>query len=1140
MNSIIIGTSAAVDGIKASVPGRVAFGVGMFAHSMMDSAAEGVAKAYLKKNGYQYITQHDYYGGVLSEAQIAVTYLAHIDARVSGVRKDIGNVVHDAVQAIHQQPARNGLPPNYENHVVLRLTCPVPVDYRQYTGLSRCYDTMRVGFSSLRRTVAHPGRGCSCSSCIAEYGPAHPLDMIATYDPEISLSEALCRCLLPVLPSSTTQRRAAAKVLMVAELVVLDVVLPYEVYSAIDSITTSLVNAGEKEFAKHLTMRSASAANAFIQKEGFDPMPAADAEALHKVTILVMSAMACNKATTNVQFLEILRMVGKAGIKGVSTRELEMTIDEADQATTHAFGEHDLGLALRPATEITGQLPESGVVFVPNTDALERFALEVKDTGIGGVRTGANILGKNAPIDTRDPLTMFSAVSRHFCDIDKTVQTSDDGIVTYNFTMSKSKSPKPYLLFKRVLTDVFDTLTKLTLEGMKDGVLAFDVDENGRPGSMTAEQYCEAIFEDQLTGSSAGSTDLTRFRGSLFCKSGEDGDRARFISIPGSNGTEALHQARLSNLIKLLEEVCKHFLNHKGVKGLDEDAKREFFGEFLGTLNKDEVGLSFDKSANDRTWGVTVWTYFVEQFSRWGEKTLLSYFTNTYTYTSDEVYNNVKLKMGHQFGDFYFASTSIFLLSGIGPTSLFNRLCAMCEAGVLCHELYGEHAYQEWLQDLTSGPTSARPFWRLHWKYGQKRLPRSGLKLKDINEGDDKVLALNRRLHPNYVKSDGTRLGEELLTVNQLVAEITRIIERECGMCYEVAFTPMPESNCGRKTVFEFCSTIIAINKDQEQPVATMVPKPIKAINKLAWSATRAVDFLLDANQLPQGVIKNEKYHAYCVTKHASLAIINKDSPFIGKMFAANAEYHYLAVKKLVGAAKARDMSTIYTERAPERRKLEEWRQTTHDTLGLMMEAVEDSVISRHFDTKDAYAAAVGWMMEFPRLMETPMITIIATLLECDQAASLLDYDDDTIFDPVYVFQSLPLGCLAESLIHKATAGYRKIITTAAATTPKPETVQRVLESMRGITKTTMCGVTKDKPQDKPKPISSPQANAADHGKGKGKAIAAKGKGKSQPPANAKGKGKGGKSGVNWGTERATATHPGKSSHHKAARWGPA
>ena len=105
---------------------------------------------------------------------------------------------------------------------------------------------------------------------------------------------------------------------------------------------------------------------------------------------------------------------------------------------------------------------------------------------------------------------------------------------------------------------------------------------------------------------------------SCFCKKGEGGTRARFISMPGHTPVSARnHQCAMSPLTSQISAMQQNDYPHTNFKGLTATGKAYKVAELIAAMQEpgeqigdDSVSYGYDKSANDRTWYLSDWAAY--------------------------------------------------------------------------------------------------------------------------------------------------------------------------------------------------------------------------------------------------------------------------------------------------------------------------------------------------------------------------------------------------------------------------------------------------------------------------------------------------------------------------------------------------
>jgi hypothetical protein len=1084
MDSALSAAACVVGTLSDTALGRAVGFFGAATHGAFDYAAHASGLSSLRVVGYQYLgSERACSGGVLTEGQVALIN-SQRDERCERLLADCYGPIKQLAQNIH-----------YDTHNLPRATyrCVVP----KATTLSRLdgfrsypYSGGNVPPALYRTRGVHPWRGdCDCVACHeamdnAIEDPARALEVLG-----MTLQSALRevdedkypRCFGHVLSSAYGTR----------QLTVIDLTVPTALIPVLNKLLTSF-NATPKAVPSHFTDRIRTSVDALAVDNGWT---VGQATCALMSALTVFACMCADTASvgqhTMLTDIEDVAYVPEPG----PSADLEDMIDEVNKEL-NAYD--DNGIPMRPATELTGDHAEGGIVAQLDEDELLRWEGQEPTNELGGIKTGPNLFGKNMPLDTKDPRSMLSAYTRHLCDFEVKLPTDpNDNTKYYTFKMRKFTDTRDLRYLKRVWDDIA-AQDKATFEEMlADGSLAPVLEG---PSSMTEDAFYEAL---QATETQQDNN-MKSILGTLFNKRGEDGDRARFVTMPGRLGSDKLHHARMAPMIKALEHMHKEKRNHRHVKGQDEEARRHALGDFLRGMGKGKFLFSTDKKSNDRCWTLQHWEIFLDYLD---EVTVSQFkpFMETYCYTRAPT-EQADLK--HKYCTFVLSAYLLYYFSGINPTSFGNRLMSEAEAGVLTLTIFGEEAYAKWLADRIAQKESDDPFWISGWKHGTKLQHAHVAPVSDMNEGDDKAIAL-----------ESTAKGVEL-SCEQLADLMVTNAGKYTGFAYEIAFMPHQELNCGRKSVGEFCSIVFGLPAHGVQghiAPAVIVPKPLKALNKAAWSSTLAVTYVRDTTGRIVNVVHDDRFHRYAATKLLALSIINYESPFVGKYLLACAEHH---LGKLTGPD---SRTTLYDNRDPEARGLEEWSATTFQDLEKMhAKAQQANAIT--FAPRDLHVALQAWRIDLP-LKGISDEVIIHALLALDDAAASFEVSDRHITDPGAVFSELPFGALLKPLLQVAERGYRKLLGSLVKMqdVDRARTVEEVKEALRPITK----GATNDKKDKKkswsksassaesknpePAPDGKGTANADGHvkrvvnawekkGKGKGKGNKGKGKSHAHPP----------------------------------------
>ena len=252
------------------------------------------------------------------------------------------------------------------------------------------------------------------------------------------------------------------------------------------------------------------------------------------------------------------------------------------------------------------------------------------------------------------------------------------------------------------------------------------------------------------------------------------------------------------------------------MQGFNEEANPVAYGEFLADMPNDYMVFSTDKKANERCWTERHWLMMVD-YMQTVLGSDLDDLTASHLLSKEEGKDNSAgfdvARIKHQYATFIVDVVMLHLMSGISPTGGFNRLMSEAEVGTVTRDIYGKTAYEECLADRETPVKSENLFWLSTWKYGMRTKSAIMAPTADINSGDDKIMAMHTAI-VRGVKVDCNALAQGLVS---RAAWLT-------SFAYEIAFVPCPETNCGRKSVMEFCSSVVGLSARASR--VTVAPPP--------------------------------------------------------------------------------------------------------------------------------------------------------------------------------------------------------------------------------------------------------------------------------------------------------------------------
>jgi len=912
------------------------------------------------------------------------------------------------------------------------------------------------------------------------------------------------------------------------DLYVIDVIIPTELLTTCMETADTLI--GDEKPAKNLHLQKSQRKLRRLLSNKVD-QPTFNY--LETITHLVIMALLLDSGETGKNHCDILAYSGEQPLfkDYFANTHLEEAIEDLDKAKKEA-GHPVEGIVLAiPAPEIAGSLSEKIVMY--ETAAFGDYELtEVKQT-VGAVPVGVDLFGKPPPNDHKNPLSFISAVYRHLGDSDTTVAagTPFEYVIHLDRSVKSALTESHDRVWEDMISDHCQDFT--TLLTSNESRFDYDFLHDGKPGSYCREDYeacleeqiaderfytCDNALCDLLSHSKATSEHMQQLKASGSCKKGEDSSRARAVITPGVNGSEGLHQARMSPMIRALEALHAILYNHSNIKGMNEETKRIRFADFLRAVPKGAIVFGTDKSKNDACFREAVWKKCVKYLAKMNDIFEEQVITRSYVYSPNEATADQSFPKGTLDLKYWIIKLTpllAILLSGIGPTSFFNRLESTVENGATVLEVYGEGAYQKWRIAERRAVASTHPAWTLHplphvaefveWQPLAPHMVTDTSvkcdKLEDaqiesyhmgLNEGDDQVHAII----PS--KTDGWAD----LSIKDTIMRYSSVMSKTTNFIFEPAPTADELDMVGRNSVFEMLSAWVALPTGRADlcEVAVIVPKVLKAIRKLAHCTICSLHTIIyDANGEPADVARDVIFWSLALTKYYTIAIINHESLGVRGLFLAHGDYAYKQLEHLLGTNGAYIASTVYGDRDPEKRHIEEASSTTFATCGEARDRAHERIanVNRGRVTRVCCAA---WRSELPALATEPKEKVIAALLAFDTISLSIEITDQHVSDPMLLWQELDIGCLLHPLVMHATGNHKKVATlfrSANVLADSEETVQ--LARQYACTKPTG-SANEDRRPD----------NAAgakgDKGKGKGTGDKSSSKGKGSKDAKHKSK----------------------------------
>lgn len=926
------------------------------------------------------------------------------------------------------------------------------------------------------------------------------------------------------------------------DLYVLDVTLPTAVVTACMETADMLLI--EDKAAKNLHVQKALRK---LRRHVSGNVSQGTYNYLETITTLAMMAMALDLGASGTNHCRVLGYTANQPDFSdfFASTKLEDALDDLKDAKAEAGHPLEHVVWAGPAPEVKGSLNETLVMY--ETAQFGDYELKEKKRVIGAVHVGVDLLGKQAPNDHTDPLSFVSAVYRHLGDSQTTVAEGTPW--EYVIHLDRSKKSKLSSYHDRVWDDLIDDqgddfkelLT--TLEQRFD----FDFQEDGKPSSYSEDSYehwlteqladerffqAENAMTDLLSQIKATKQHMQDLKASGACKKGEDSNRARMVITPGRMGSEGLHQARTSPLIRALEALHAAIYNHTNLKGLNEETKRIRFAEFLRAVPQMAIVFGTDKSKNDACFREAVWKKCIAYLARMADIFEEKVTVRPYVYAPDEhiaenAFPNGTLDL--KYWIIKLTPMMAILLSGIGPTSFFNRLESTVENGVGVLVMHGEEAYQKWRKAERCAQVSTHPAWDF------QQLPHAAefvewAPLAPCMVKDTSIKVANLKDDDIYTYHMGIREGDDQLhcfippmtdewrglDTKSAIAKYVSLVSEHTGFIFEAAYAANPLDMVGHNAVFEMLSGWSGMPKgnlvhDGPYEKAVIVPKVLKALRKLPYCALSSEHKVDHTDMCDPDVIKDEKYWSLGLTKYYSLALMNYESLGVRGLFLSHGDYCYEQLIRLLGKQGAFNFSVTYGDRDPERRDIEEFSATKFEHCGVMRDAVHEQ-IARVNEARVIRVCACAWRNELPGLEGVDKVDLYASLLAFDHVTMRLNIDANMVEDPMLLWESLSdIGCILEPLVRQATGSLCQVAKLYRSPKMFADSTETVELARKLACVKSKVASDKDRGSDsaaKPPNTAKGKGKSKPDGKGKG-ADGPKSKGKGKPqPSKGKGKGK--------------------------------
>jgi len=661
-----------------------------------------------------------------------------------------------------------------------------------------------------------------------------------------------------------------------------------------------------------------------------------------------------------------------------------------------------------PATEFAGTPYEEMTVIMTDDQHEELLKQCLKAEGgptQNAFPCGPNMTGARPPLDTKHPDTWISAFSRHFCRVSKTIPlpNGEELKVVHDKAEAFHKKLTGHQL--RVWNDITDQHVTLFREWLGRPLRKAVIKTEGKPHSISQDTY------DVIRGEVDWDTDYgarTVLRAALFCKSGEISDRARFITMPGVNASDAAHhQCGTSAITQIMEKFHTDQFGFRNFKGCSLTGKAIKVARFVASTPDDCVTIGFDKGANDATWTHRKWEKYENYSMRMARVLTDAYFDdNTPPVMNADAAHARSIEWRSVFLTVSANIMYFYLMSGVGPTSISNRLGGDVSIGSGILQGYGEEPYQKWLT-WSSGESA-----HLSDEFDAALFPHlnDGIEFKEclttgfahINEGDDTCVRIPRR--KNQTNSDA-------------VSHFTRSVVAATNEVWEPAFidTKHLDSHGGPRSCVEITSMVIAqVTDDEGFSSFAYVPKPIKRLDKMAWTLSAALR-VVDTPAGRVGVA-DATYYRLNATRCLSMCTEMRFALFTRYVVYNTAKYHLQHLRRLARepGASASDKFDVplYGDRTQEARNLPDATGFIGDSIEAAFTAIGRELARTCVTSQQCLEAnANAWGLACPSVMKDGKL-LRNTLLQMDEIARGVDIEDEHIDDPVSYIAMFELGCL--------------------------------------------------------------------------------------------------------------------------------
>jgi len=660
-----------------------------------------------------------------------------------------------------------------------------------------------------------------------------------------------------------------------------------------------------------------------------------------------------------------------------------------------------------PATEFSGTPYQDMVVTMSDEQHEELLKQSLRAEG-GSTQNafycGPNITGAPPPLDTKHPETWASAYGRHFCKVKKNVPLPNGEVLLVVHDKEELLHKKLGGHQLRVWNDLMTQHEKLFRDWLQQPLNAAVIKTEQKPHSMDQETY-DAVRAEVNWDDEYGAREV--MRAAVFCKSGENKAKARFITMPGTSQEDAKrHQAGCSAITQILEKFHTDQFGFRNFKGCSLTGKALKVARFIALTNDNCVSIGFDKGSNDATWTHRKWAKYEEYSMRMARILTDAYFDDNTPPMLDA--DGARARKIQWRGMYLTVAANInymYLMSGVGPTSLSNRMGGDVSIGAGILQGYGEEAYQEWLQ-WSSGQDA-----EIVDEFEEVLFPHlnDGISVKEnvsagfahINEGDDTCIKIP------------VRKGE---SNTDAVTHFTKSITTATQEVWEPAYVNGKhlDSHGGARSCVEITSMIVASVVEENAVRFAYVPKPVKRLDKMAWTLSAALR-VIDTPAGKVGV-SDTTYHRLNATRCLSMCTEMQYSLFVRYVVYRTAEFHLNKLRMLARDQRFGDRPNVdkplYNDRTQEARQMPEATGLIGDSIETAFTSIGLVLARTDITSKQCLEAnANAWALENPSVLKDGKL-LREKLLQLDEVARGIEITEDFIQDPVQYLSMFELGPL--------------------------------------------------------------------------------------------------------------------------------